>query len=141
MLSKVLDHHTTAVLRAYRHRIQQQPRSVFAAPGVVDVVVDDGHTITVTSDSSLIHSLGVKSLRVQLCAEEVVFVTIDPRTGRLNLRDTGDLAAAGRAQRFVMMTSSLNENPAILWQGLIHLRFTVSVLGPVASSGLKFLRL
>jgi mediator of RNA polymerase II transcription subunit 14 len=30
-------------------------------------------------------------LRIHLCADEVVIVTVDSRTGRLNLRDVGDL--------------------------------------------------
>jgi mediator of RNA polymerase II transcription subunit 14 len=65
------------------------------------------------------------ALRVHLCADEVVIVTIDPRTGRLNLRDTGDLAATGRGPRFAVISEKLNENPTVLLDALIRLRLNV----------------
>jgi mediator of RNA polymerase II transcription subunit 14 len=65
------------------------------------------------------------ALRVHLCADEVVIVTIDPRTGRLNLRDTGDLAAVGRGPRFTAVSERLNENPAVLFDALVRLRLQV----------------
>ena len=65
------------------------------------------------------------ALRVHLCGDEIVIVTIDPRTGRLNLRDTGDLAAAGRGPRFAVMTERLAENPALLVEALMALRLSV----------------
>lgn len=68
----------------------------------------------------------VQALRVQLCDEEIVIITIDPRTGKLDLRDTGDLAAAGRGPRFRVVTDRLNENPAALFEALFSLRGTVS---------------
>ena len=69
---------------------------------------------------------GHPSLRVHLCADEVVIVTVDPRTGRLTLRDTGDLAAAGRGPRFAAITEKLNEMPYMLPQALVTLRVSVS---------------
>jgi hypothetical protein len=48
------------------------------------------------------------------------------RTGRMNLRDTGDLAAAGRGPRFAAISDRLNENPNMLLEALIRLRFHVS---------------
>jgi hypothetical protein len=68
------------------------------------------------------------ALRAHLCAHEVVIVTIDPRTGRLNLRDTGDLAAAGRGPRFAAISEKLNENPTMLLDALIRLRLNVRCL-------------
>jgi len=68
------------------------------------------------------------ALRVHLCEDEVVFVTIDSRTGRLNMRDTGDLAAAGRAPRFVAISDKVNEQPTKMLEALIRLRFTVRTL-------------
>ena len=65
------------------------------------------------------------ALRVHLCAGEVVIITIDPRTGRLNLRDTGDLAAAGRGPRFAAISEKLNESPMMLLDALIRLRLNV----------------
>ena len=65
------------------------------------------------------------ALRAHLCADEVVIVTIDPSTGRINMRDTGDLGAAGRAPRFSAISEKLNENPTILLDALIRLRMNV----------------
>lgn len=67
-----------------------------------------------------------QALRVHLCGDEVLIITIDARTGRLNLRDTGDLAAAGRGPRFVTFSDRLNENPAFLMDALFRLRLSVS---------------
>lgn len=68
---------------------------------------------------------GVQALRVHLCADEVVIMTIDSRTGRLNLRDTGDLAAAGRGPQFTLFSEQLNENPHNLIIALMRLRLMV----------------
>jgi len=68
----------------------------------------------------------VHALQVHLCADEVVTITVDPRTGRLNLRDTGDLAAAGRGPRFAVISEKLNENPTALPNALVYLRLIVS---------------
>ena len=70
-----------------------------------------------------------QALRVHLCGDEVLIITIDSRTGRLNLRDTGDLAAAGRGPRFVTFSDRLNENPAFLMDALFRLRLSVSRYG------------
>lgn len=65
-------------------------------------------------------------LRVHLCADEVVLVSIDVRTGRMNLRDTGDLAAASRGPRFAIISDRLNDNPGMLQEALVRLRLNVS---------------
>lgn len=67
------------------------------------------------------------ALRTNLCADEVVIITIDPRTGRLNLLDTGDLAAAGRGPRFTAISDRVNESPTILAEALVRLRINVSI--------------
>ena len=64
-------------------------------------------------------------MQVNLCADEVVIITLDARTGRLSLRDTGDLAAAGRGPRFATITDTLNLNPTLLIDALFTLRITV----------------
>lgn len=79
---------------------------------------------------------GVYTLRVRLCADEVVVITIDSRTGRVNLWDTGDLAAAGRGPRFAVISDKLNDNPSILSGALVQLRFHVS-FGEEMGSGNK----
>jgi len=56
----------------------------------------------------------------------VVVITIDPRTGRITLRDSGDLAAAGRGPRFTVVSTKINENPTVLFNAIVHLRFMVS---------------
>ena len=53
-------------------------------------------------------------------------MTIDTRTGRLNLRDTGDLAAPHRGRRFAFITDRLNDNPADLYGTLSKLKLSVS---------------
>lgn len=70
---------------------------------------------------------GSVALRVHLCADEVIVVAIDPRTGRLTLRDTGDLAAAGRGPRCAMVSERVNENPLMIYEALIRLRYNVSL--------------
>lgn len=70
---------------------------------------------------------GVHALRICLCADEIVVITIDSRTGRMNLWDTGDLAAAGRGPPFVAISEKLNENPSILSDTLVRLRLHVSI--------------
>lgn len=69
------------------------------------------------------------TLSVSLCADEVVVLTLDPRTGRLNMRDTGDLAAAGRGPRFSEITMALNVNLNALPEVLMRLRYNVSAGG------------
>ena len=74
----------------------------------------------------LISSLDeLSALKVHLCAGELVVVSIDPRTGRFTLRDTGDLAAAGRVSRYAILTDKINENPSLLYDALVHLRYNV----------------
>ena len=102
-------------------------RNVFSAPGEI-TLVNHGKP---TSDMRWIWSAdrfmpdSTPSLRVHLCADEVVIVTVDPRTGRLTLRDTGDLAAAGRGPRFATISDRLNDTPWWLPEALLRLRLTV----------------
>jgi mediator of RNA polymerase II transcription subunit 14 len=63
---------------------------------------------------------------VHLCADEVVLVSIDIRTGRMDLQDTGDLAAASRGPKFAMISDRLNDNPTMLLEALVRVRFNVS---------------
>jgi len=62
---------------------------------------------------------------VHLCADETVVVTIEPRTGKIGLRDTGDLGAAGRGPRFLAISEKVNESPTALLSGLTRLRVNV----------------
>ena len=71
---------------------------------------------------------GAPALRVHLCADEFVVVTIDSRIGRLGIRGTGDLAAAGRGPAFTSVAERLTVNPAALAENLVRLRFAVSIV-------------
>ncbi|KIJ59729.1 hypothetical protein HYDPIDRAFT_118235 [Hydnomerulius pinastri MD-312] len=108
MLHKVITAHAKAILKVFQLQLQRGPtRNVFSPEGKVILDSNGGHHV----------------LRVHLCADEVVVISIDTRTGRMNLRDTGDLAAAGRGPRFAAISDRLNENPNMLLEALIRLRF------------------
>ncbi|KAG1871755.1 mediator complex subunit MED14-domain-containing protein [Suillus subalutaceus] len=99
MLRKVIEVHTQAILRFYLVQLQRGLIRVFSPAGKVVLVSERGY----------------HSLRVHLCADEVAIVSIDTRTGRLSIRDTGDLAAAGRGPRFSALSDKLNEAPNLLF--------------------------
>ncbi|TFY60186.1 hypothetical protein EVJ58_g5313 [Rhodofomes roseus] len=108
LLRKVATIHVGAILRIVQRHLQHDPsmRSMFGPPGEVTLAMDDE----------------VQTLRAHLCADEVVVMTIDTRTGRLSLRDTGDLAAAGRGRRFTAITDRLNDNPTVLYEAFMRLK-------------------
>ncbi|KAH9940499.1 MED14-domain-containing protein [Epithele typhae] len=108
LLRAVIRRHTGGVMKFFQMQLQRgdYTRSIFSPPGEVAFVSNEG----------------APSLRIHLCADEVVIVTVDPRTGRLTLRDTGDLAAAGRGPRFATFTERLNDLPYMLPQALMTLR-------------------
>ncbi|KAF8621558.1 hypothetical protein AX15_007725 [Amanita polypyramis BW_CC] len=120
LLRLVIDHHAKAILATFQQQLRRGiTNRVFSTPGIAELVGD--------------------ALRVCLCADEVVLVTIDARTGRLNMRDTGDLAATGRSQRFMSITDKLNENPAMLFDALVHLRLLT--IADLAEQKAKYLGL
>lgn len=82
-----------------------------------------------------VHTEGALALKTHLCADETVVVTIDPRTGRLSMRDTGDLAAAGRGSRFTQISDYINHNPLALPEALAHLRIQVKASRCFSISG------
>ncbi|KAL4077046.1 mediator complex subunit MED14-domain-containing protein [Scleroderma yunnanense] len=114
MLFRVIDAHTRSILKVFQQQLQKGPtRNVFSPEGKVVLDSRDHHL----------------QLRVHLCADEVVVISIDTRTGRMNLRDTGDLAAAGRGPRFAVITNRLNEDPSRLLGALLQLRlYTITDL-------------
>jgi mediator of RNA polymerase II transcription subunit 14 len=74
----------------------------------------------------------MQALHVHLCADETVVVTIEPRTGKISLRDTGDLGVAERGPRFVALSEKVNESPPLLFVGPTRLRVNVcGVLSPL----------
>lgn len=72
-------------------------------------------------------SVLVLVLRVHLCVDEVAVVSIDTRTGHINIRDIGDLAAAGRGPRFTAISQRLHEAPSLLPNALASLRYIVCI--------------
>jgi hypothetical protein len=121
----VIDTHTRAIFREFALRLQHTP--VFSLPGAVRVVEEGTHPRTSYLESfSHKNTAGLQALHVHLCADEVVIVTIEPRTGKISLRDTGDLGAAGRGPSFLAISEKLNENPTVLLlEALTRLRIKV----------------
>ncbi|KAJ3571005.1 hypothetical protein NP233_g4045 [Leucocoprinus birnbaumii] len=108
MLKAIIEKHTASILMTFEYQLTTgDAKAVFGPPGVVTRVTE----------------LGSPALRIHLCADEVVIITIDPRTGRITLRDTGDLAAAGRGFRFKAISEKINENPLVLFGAVFQFRF------------------
>lgn len=128
LLRKVIRKHTRAILGNFQLQLQRGPyRNVFGPPGEV-VLVDDGEVTVFRRPIILLTDVLAEetlALQVRLCADEIVIVTVDPRTGRLTLHDTGDIAAAGRGPHFRKYIDLINENPPALAQWLTQLRFAV----------------
>ncbi|KAG7090906.1 hypothetical protein E1B28_009983 [Marasmius oreades] len=107
-LRTIIRHHTRAILQRIQLQLQRtgMPRSVFAGPGVVNLVDDDE----------------LLALRVLLCAQKVITISIDARTGRFIFRDAGDLSPAGQASRYAIIFDKVNEEPQFLLKMLSNLR-------------------
>ncbi|KAF9528468.1 mediator complex subunit MED14-domain-containing protein [Crepidotus variabilis] len=108
MLRMVIQRHAQAILRSFKNQLQHTSNKTFSPAGAVSLIIDEK----------------THALRVHLCGDEVVIITLDTRTGKLNMRDTGDLAAAGRAPRLAVYSDKINENPTWLMEALIRLRLT-----------------
>ena len=65
-------------------------------------------------------------MKMHLCGNEYLAISIDARTGKFTLRDTGDLASAGRKPVLAILTERINLYPHELLGGLVNLRYTVS---------------
>lgn len=64
-------------------------------------------------------------LRLALFQDLTLYVLIDLRTGKLVLRDAGDLAAWERGYRFAQYARTLNETPQRVLDVIQLLRFNV----------------
>ncbi|KAF7321449.1 Mediator of RNA polymerase II transcription subunit 14 [Mycena kentingensis (nom. inval.)] len=107
LLNRVLRKHTHEILVACERR-SQLGQNVFSAPGVVSIVMEDQ----------------VEVLRVKLCPDAVVLISLDSRSGRLTMRDTSDLALPEKEPQFKRITHAINDDPTLLWQALLTLRYT-----------------
>jgi mediator of RNA polymerase II transcription subunit 14 len=110
ILKSVIEKHTAAILNTIRSRlIYPTAHSVFLSNA----------TLT-QSDSQL-------ALHVDLYADIKAIVTIDVRTGQLSLKDTGELATAGRGSRFMTLSEGLNFAPSKLFIVLSRLRISTII--------------
>jgi mediator of RNA polymerase II transcription subunit 14 len=132
LIRSVIRTHTRAIFREFALRLRNNP--VFSLPGTVEVVEEGMHPILLHGIQSWNQVGGSQALHVHLCADETVVVTIEPRTGKISLRDTGDLGAAGRGPRFLAISEKVNESPTSLLGGLTRLRVNVcSAFTPIRS--------
>jgi mediator of RNA polymerase II transcription subunit 14 len=127
LIRMVIDTHTRAIVREFALQLQHIP--VLSLPGVVRVVKEGTHPCIIYARSFshiCLQIAGLQALHVHLCADEIVIVTIEPRTGKISLRDTGDLGAAGRGPSFLAISEKLNESPTVLLlEALTRLRIKV----------------
>ncbi|KAF8995450.1 mediator complex subunit MED14-domain-containing protein [Cyathus striatus] len=108
LLLLVLERHTEIILSAFKRQLQS-PGEIFSPLDVV-TIVQEGRT---------------HALRINLCSDEVVLISIDSRTGKLALKDTGDLAAAGRAPKFGNLSNRLSGDPTMLTTAMTALRISI----------------
>ena len=136
MLRTIIRHHTKAVLRNYQSQLQHGttqhgiPRSVFAGPGVVQLVDDSEHfhPSSIPQASERDYLDGLAALHVLLCAEKVITINVDARTGRFIFRDAGDLSPAGQAHRYAPTFEKANKEPQHLLRFLSFLRVQVAFI-------------
>jgi mediator of RNA polymerase II transcription subunit 14 len=131
LIRSVIGTHTRAIFREFAVRLRNN--SVFSLPGAVEVVDEGVHPVFFVYHKKTDDQVaGSQALHVHLCADETVVVTIEPRTGKISLRDTGDLGAAGREPLFLAISEKVNESPTALLGGLTRLRVNVcGVLTPL----------
>ncbi|KAF5370780.1 hypothetical protein D9758_002136 [Tetrapyrgos nigripes] len=108
MLRKVILRHTKLLLARLEFRLSMPgvTRSVFSGPGTISLV-EDGE---------------FRALKLLLCADKYLLITIDTRTGRITLRDVGELAATNTGSRVAQWTELINRDPASLTAVLFKLR-------------------
>ncbi|KAJ3500334.1 hypothetical protein NMY22_g19291 [Coprinellus aureogranulatus] len=106
MLRKVIERHVQVLLVAITNKFRSDPSLEFSEAGVV------------VAEGDAIH--------INLCMDEVVTINIDPRTGRMNLRDINSFAIAGRAPRFYYTALAVNQWPEGMIDSLSQLRNRVS---------------
>ncbi|KAG9308371.1 hypothetical protein JVU11DRAFT_11949 [Chiua virens] len=127
MLYRIINAHARAILKVSQFQLQRGPtRNVFSSEGKV-VLDSRGSYLCFARAKGYLTCVGrYHVLCVHLCADKVVLVSIDVRTGRRHLRDTGDLAAASHGPRFAIVSNRLNDNLTMLLEVLVRLRFDAS---------------
>ena len=130
LIRSVIGTHTRAIFREFAIRLRNNP--VFSLPGAVEVVDEGMHPVFLKyyAKTDWNRVAGSQTLHVHLCADETVVVTIEPRTGKISLRDTGDLGAAGREPLFLAISEKVNESPTALLGALTRLRVNVCNFSP-----------
>ncbi|EJD03366.1 MED14-domain-containing protein [Fomitiporia mediterranea MF3/22] len=126
LLRKAITKHAYAILTAYQYHLENGPSAtMFSFPGELSLTVEGKSTRHLSHHFFKLtaHTDGFSALRMHLCADEYITVSIDTRTGRILLRDTGGLAAAERAPQYVVFTEKINENPLLVYDFLVQARF------------------
>ncbi len=65
------------------------------------------------------------TLRLTLYKGQVLYISLDLRTGRFIFRDSGDLAAWERSYKFGPFSELVNGSPAAMLEIISRLRFSV----------------
>ena len=122
--------HSRAILRFFRDQICNGPWRRYIAHSDGAVLLDEGQyflPIIKSGEGNNVLSLDeTPTLRLTLFKDQILYVSIDTRSGRFVLRDAGDLAAWERGYRFARYADRLNDNPAVLLNAIVNLRFNVS---------------
>ncbi|THV06734.1 MED14-domain-containing protein [Dendrothele bispora CBS 962.96] len=106
LLRKIIYRHTKLILARLQFQLSMPGgilRSMFSGPGVV----------------SLVEEGDFQALKLLLCADKYILITIDTRTGRIILRDVGELAATNTGSQIAQYTEWINHDPTQLMPRLV----------------------
>lgn len=65
------------------------------------------------------------TIQVRLHGSQVVSVFVDPRSGRIVLRDKNEILAVSGESKLMMSMRMVNDNPAVLHDVLVRLKLAV----------------
>lgn len=109
VIKSALRKHARAILRFFQFQIQNGTWRRFVIDREEAVLVDKDETPT---------------LKLTLYRGQVLYVSLDLRTGRFVFRDSGDLAAWERGYKFGPFAELVNGNPATMLEVISRLRFS-----------------
>lgn len=137
MLRKIIHNHVKLILSQIKDQLQHTGRSVFAVPGAVTLTEDGECThLMISSFNYLVNYTGeFQALKVLLCADKYILVSLDPRTGRFTLRDVGDLAASTHGVRLLRFADRINDHPSIIFNVLVSIRLQVGAITSTIATG------
>lgn len=112
MLKAVTKLHARMILRRVQMELLKNGQaSIFSDPADVELVDD------VEMDCPV--------LRIRLCEANIMMLFIDPRTGRVVMKDVGVYAASNRSGRFLGFSNWVNRQPSQLAVVVRQVRFEV----------------